>query len=208
MIHYYMIYFTLMSFVGYVYECIAMTLWSGKWDNRGFLFGPVIPIYGLCCVMGLFVFGRYITSYSMFQVFMAGFIVSALVEYPTSYIMEKIFKTRWWDYSIGPWNINGRVSLLSSLGFGVAAVIIVFVINPYVAPFIFSLNPIMVRRISVFLMAIMAMDMAYTVYCLSKHKTPEVYDHLNERIENKVEELNPNQYSMYKVLKKRTNLFK
>ena len=198
----------MMSFVGYIYECIAMTLWSGKWDNRGFLFGPIIPIYGIASLLGLLFFTKIFPSYNMLHVFLIGFVVSGLVEYPTSYILEKVFNARWWDYSIGPWNINGRVSLLSSLGFGVGAVIIIYVINPVIVPFIFSLNTVLAGYISKILMLIISIDVIMTLYYLYVKKTPIIYTQLNERIENKVEELNPRQLSMYRALKKRTNLFK
>ena len=105
------VYFIITAFVGYIYECIAMTVWSGRWDNRGFMFGPVIPIYGVGCLLGFLFFGNIIKEYAVWQVFLAGFLGSEILEYPTSLIMEKIFHTRWWDYSVGPWNIDGRVSL-------------------------------------------------------------------------------------------------
>ena len=145
------VYFIITAFVGYIYECIAMTVWSGRWDNRGFMFGPVIPIYGVGCLLGFLFFGNIIKEYAIWQAFLAGFLGSAILEYPTSLIMEKIFHTRWWDYSVGPWNIDGRVSLLSSLGFGLGAVIIVYVINPLLVPLVWSLDQPFVNAAAIIL---------------------------------------------------------
>ena len=64
MVSTYVIYFMLMSFIGYLYECLAMIIWTGKWDNRGFLYGPVIPIYGGCALAGTLFFTYVIKDFT------------------------------------------------------------------------------------------------------------------------------------------------
>ena len=202
------IYFILTAFIGYVYECIAMTVWSGKWDNRGFMFGPIIPIYGVGCLLGLLFFGTVFKSYNVIQVFLAGFIMSAVLEYPTSYILEKIFHTRWWDYSIGPWNIEGRVSLLSSLGFGIGAVLIVFVLNPLLVPIIEKLDDKTAGYIAIVLAIIFIIDFIASVYFSIKKTKPQFYTDFNEKASETVAAMNPKGLSLYKFLKRTTGLFK
>ena len=202
------IYFILTAFIGYVYECIAMTVWSGKWDNRGFMFGPIIPIYGVGCLLGLLFFGTVFKSYNVIQVFLAGFIMSAVLEYPTSYILEKIFHTRWWDYSIGPWNIEGRVSLLSSLGFGIGAVLIVFVLNPLLVPIIEKLDDKTAGYIAIVLAIIFIIDFIVSVYFSIKKTKPQFYTDFNEKASETVAAMNPKGLSLYKFLKRTTGLFK
>ena len=201
------IYFVLTAMIGYIYECAAMTLWSGKWDNRGFLFGPVIPIYGVGCVIGL-VFGNVIEDYTMAQVFFAGFLASAILEYPTSYIMEKVFHERWWDYSIAPLNIQGRVSLLSSLGFGIAAVIIVYVINIFLVPVVWEMDLFYARIIGSLLAFVFVTDFVYSVYCSKKHIVPAYYDRMNDSVGSMVERINPNGRSLHSFLTAKTGMFK
>ena len=202
------IYFILTAFIGYVYECIAMTVWSGKWDNRGFMFGPIIPIYGVGFLLGLLFFGNIIKSYTVWQVFLAGFIMSEVLEYPTSYIMEKIFHTRWWDYSVGPWNIDGRVSLLSSLGFGIGAVLIVFVLNPLLVPVVEKLNDGTANVIAIVLAVLFIIDFIASAYFSAKKTKPQFYIDFNNKASETVAAMNPKELSLYKFLKRTTGLFK
>ncbi len=201
------IYFCITALIGYIYECLAMTLWSGKWDNRGFLFGPIIPIYGVGCLLGL-AFGGVIEDYTMFGVFFAGFLASAILEYPTSYIMEKVFHERWWDYSTAPLNIQGRVSLLSSLGFGLAAVIIVYVINMALVPFVWDMDLRFARILGALLAFVFVTDICYSTYCSKKHIVPKYYDKINDSFSYAVDMINPKGRSLEAFLQEKTGLFK
>ena len=87
----YNIYFIILSFAGYIYECLAMVLWTGKWDNRGFLFGPVIPIYGVGALFGSILFSVYMPEHTPLQVFLIGMFASAILEYVVHYALEKMF---------------------------------------------------------------------------------------------------------------------
>ena len=202
------VYFIITAFIGYIYECVAMTVWSGRWDNRGFMFGLVIPIYGVGCLLGFLFFGNIIKEYTIWQVFLAGFLGSAVLEYPTSLTMEKIFHTRWWDYSVGPWNIEGRVSLLSSLGFGLGAVIIVYVINPLLVPLVWSLEEGFVTTAAIILAVLFWGDFAASAYCSARHIEPAFYGSINKSLLSLSERINPQHHSLYKYLKKKTGLFK
>ena len=202
------IYFIITAMIGYIYECIAMTIWSGKWDNRGYMLGPTIPIYGVGCLLGLITFGSFIKQYSPLSVFLCGFIMSAVLEYPTSVILEKIFHTRWWDYSIGPWNIEGRVSLLSSLGFGLGAVLIVYVLNPVLVPLVMKIKPETVKWLSMLLAVIFILDFIAAAYCAMNNVKPEFIKKYNNFMSEQVKKINPEGKSLYKFLKKHTNLFK
>lgn len=204
----YFVYFIFTAIIGYIYETIAMTVWSGRWDNRGFLFGPLIPIYGAGCLVGLVVFGNMITEFNMLQVFLAGFLASAILEYPTSVIMEKIFHQRWWDYSIGPLNIDGRVSILSSLGFGIGAVLIVYLLNPTFVPIIWNIDPAVIRFMCVILGTLFVADVILSAYCAYKKKDIRVYDSVNSSMSAFVENINPEGRSLYKFMKRHTNWFK
>ena len=115
----FVLYFIVLSFIGYIYETIAMTIWSGKFDNRGFLFGPIIPIYGVGATLGTILFSYLWTNATNVQIFLTGVIVSAVIEYPTHYILEKVFNQTWWDYTNAPLNINGRICLPAAIGFGI-----------------------------------------------------------------------------------------
>ena len=136
MIAKYMIYFTVMAFVGYIYECTAMTLWLGRWDNRGSLYGPIIPIYGVGALIGSILFRNILPDHTPLMVFLTGVIGSAFLEYPIHYLIEEYLHTSYWDYSRSPLNLHGRICLPAAIGFGIAALVIVYVFDPVLIPWI------------------------------------------------------------------------
>ena len=167
MINKYIIYFFLMSLIGYFYECIAMVIWTGKWDNRGFLFGPIIPIYGFGALMGTILFTNYLKESNYLHVFLISMVASAILEYVVHYSMEKLFNAYWWDYSKSPFNINGRICLPASIGFGIAGIIIIFYLNPIIMPIIDKLSPLSQNVIAILLVMVSAIDFTLTISVLT-----------------------------------------
>lgn len=170
-----------------------MTLWSGKWENRGFLYGPVIPIYGVGALLGTILFTKYVTDYSPSLVFVIGFLGSALLEFPTSVILEKLFHAYWWDYSGAPFNIQGRVSLFSSMGFGVGAIIIVYVINPRLLLLLSKINSNLLQLISLFSVMLFTADLTLTVSVLGdfEKKVINLQKSIDEHMIKQVKSINP-----------------
>ena len=112
--------FFIYSFMGWIYETLYCTIKNGKWENRGFLFGPACPIYGtgavaISVIMKVTIGNGIVLS--LWQIFLIAFIGSAGLEYITSWGLEKLFHAAWWDYSDFPLNLHGRISLFTSLGF-------------------------------------------------------------------------------------------
>ena len=125
--------FLVYSFMGYIMEIIICSIQYKKLVNRGFLFGPICPIYGVGALLICWGLGRYESNPVL--VFVLGMIITSTVEYYTSYIFEKIFHNKWWDYSDRPDNINGRICLGNCLGFGVGSILIIFVFQPTILYF-------------------------------------------------------------------------
>ena len=161
------IYFMILSFIGYIYESIAMTIWGGKWDNRGFLYGPIIPIYGSAALGGTLFFRYCMTEYTPWQVFLIAVVSSAVLEYTVHYAMEKMFHAYWWDYSKAPLNLNGRICLPASLGFGLAGLVIIYVINPWLTPLIDRIPDTLAQIIAYLLVILMTVDLTVTVSIIS-----------------------------------------
>ena len=161
------IYFMVMSFIGYIYESLAMTIWAGKWDNRGFLFGPIIPIYGTGALGGTLFFRYCMPDPEPLQVFLIALGFSAVLEYFVHYAMEKLFHAYWWDYSKAPFNLNGRICLPASIGFGIAGLIIIFVINPRLLPLIEQMPDNLAQIIAYLLIIMMTVDLTVTVSIIS-----------------------------------------
>ena len=122
------------SVLGWIWESIYCTIKERKWQNRGFLYGPVCPIYGFGSIMALFIYDLIllgvVPNLSWWMILIVGFFFSMILEYPTSYILEKKFHARWWDYSNLPLNINGRTCAITSIGFGIGAIIIMNYLIP------------------------------------------------------------------------------
>lgn len=117
----YIVWYAVFAFFGWVFECILNVVREGAWENRGFLYGPSCPIYGVGVVIYLIAYDNaYVASgaFPLWAVFLSAMLGSAVLEYATSVAMERIFGARWWDYSNMPLNINGRVCLPASLLFG------------------------------------------------------------------------------------------
>ena len=92
------LYFIIYSFLGWVCEVIFCSVPARKFINRGFLMGPVCPIYGCGALLVI----GFLMPFkdSLVMVFAVGMVVTSLLEYITSYAMEKLFHSRWWDYSL------------------------------------------------------------------------------------------------------------
>lgn len=125
---YFMVY-VIYSVGGWIMEEIHCSFREKKIVDRGFLIGPVCPIYGfggLVITLALTQFQK-----SPIVVFCMGIVMCAFIEYFTSLVMEKIFKARWWDYSKEPLNLNGRICIRTLIPFGIFGLIIIYGINPY-----------------------------------------------------------------------------
>ena len=163
----YVIYFSIFSVIGYLYESLAMTIWGGKWENRGFLFGPAIPIYGAGALFGTLLFHYIYTDYTPMSVFFISMFASAVREYVVHYLLEQIFHAYWWDYSTAPFNINGRICLPATIGFGIAGLIIIYVLNPIVIPLIEKIGDVWVQLLALLLVSLFAADTTLTVCVIS-----------------------------------------
>lgn len=126
------------SLLGWCGEMIYCSVGQRKLcEKRGFLNGPICPIYGhgalvvLLCLDG--------GCKNPLLTFLLGAILTSFVEYVTSYAMEKLFHMRWWDYSHYKFHINGRVCLLNSTLFGLASVFLCHFANPPIAAWLTSL---------------------------------------------------------------------
>lgn len=120
--------FFICSFLGYFLEVFWVFLGTKKWVNRGFLCGPIIPIYGIGAVLILFCLFRYYDDPVV--VFVFGMIITSALEYFISFLLEKLFHNKWWDYSNTRYNLNGRICLRNSVAFGVLSLVIIYFVTP------------------------------------------------------------------------------
>lgn len=153
------IWFILYSILGWIYETIYCSLKSLKWDNRGMLIGPYCPIYGVGAVLDVLLCSGLPNGWAIFFACMLG---SAILEYATSYATEQLFHAVWWDYSRIPLNINGRICLSCSISFGVAGVIVLHGIHPYLSRMTDAIPLYLQEPAALLFMAVLAADCALT----------------------------------------------
>ncbi len=163
--------FIFYSFLGWVWESIYCTAQEKKWADRGFLFGPICPIYGSCVVIVSLLF-KYVPFLSdpalpLWVIFVICFIGSAIAEFGTSWVLEKRFHARWWDYSNMPFNIQGRICLPVSIGFGIAGILVVKFLIPAINDMHGIINPVIYELLALILAMLFGADFALTEASLS-----------------------------------------
>lgn len=126
-----MAYFLLYSFLGWCSEVVYVAAVSGKLVNRGFLNGPVCPIYGFGVVAVLWLLHP--LEDNLLLLFFAGGAVASAVELVGGWALFKLYHTRWWDYTQNPFNIGGYICLQYSLMWGVGVLVVVKLIHPPIA---------------------------------------------------------------------------
>jgi len=146
--------FIIYSFIGWIFEVFITFVNTHKFVNRGFLIGPVIPIWGAGCVLITIL----VKDQSILRLIIFSGTIGAILEYAVNYIMEKIFKARWWDYSHLPFNVNGRIWLGSVLLFGFGGLFVVKYISPWLFNSVTEIDPTMLYALSMILFMVLIAD--------------------------------------------------
>ena len=126
----YLLYFFVYAFLGWVLETVFSYFVLGYFDNRGFLIGPICPIYGFGMLILIMWLSRY--KDNNIKLFVISAIVLTFFEYVVGYALDAIFQLKWWDYTNDFFNINGRVCLSYALGWGIIAIIVIKYIHPFI----------------------------------------------------------------------------
>lgn len=156
----YFVCYIIYGFLGWMYESFFYSVQFKRPVNTGFLHICFCPIYGFACVGNAIVF-RNIESPAV--IFVVSMLLISILEYITSYFLERTFSRRWWDYSDWPCNINGRVSLFSSLGFGTLSLMQMKLIHPAVAGVVTRLSDKMTDGIIALFLMVIALDLMLSI---------------------------------------------
>ena len=181
--------FLIYSFLGWIIETTWTLIVEKKFVNRGFLIGPVVPIYGTGGMLIYLLAGLFMKKPII--LFIMSMLVCSLLEYFTSYVMEKVFKTRWWDYSKRKFNINGRICLFNILCFGVMSMIIVYVANPFFLNIIHKIDPMVLKVVVVILSMLFIVDFGISTKIIYNFRgiSKNVFTDATEEINKKVKEV-------------------
>ncbi len=155
-IYAYFLLFIMYSILGWIVETLYIFVRTKKLVNRGFLIGPYCPIYGWGCMAITLLLKNLMPKPIL--LFLMAIVICSLLEYFTSYFMEKMFKTRWWDYSYTKFNINGRICLNTMLPFGILGTVIMYLVNPGLTKIVTSIPANYLKIISITLFIIYLID--------------------------------------------------
>ena len=122
-----LLFFYIYSFIGWIWESCYVSVRRHQWVNRGFLHGPMLPIYGSGALVILI--STIGVREEPWLIFLFGMLAATVLEYITGVVMEKLFHVRYWDYSGQKLNLNGYICVSSSLCWGVFSVLLVRVVH-------------------------------------------------------------------------------
>ena len=158
--------FFVYAFLGWCTEVSYAALVTGKFVNRGFLNGPVCPVYGFGVVIVLTCLTPLANNLPL--LFLGSVVLTSALEWLTGFVLEKLFHQRWWDYSDQPFNLSGYVCLRFSIAWGFACVFVVKLLHPTVLLFIRLIPKTLGLALLALLGAVMAVDLAATVSTIVK----------------------------------------
>lgn len=181
--------FLIYSFMGWVMESTYCFITTKKFVNRGFLIGPVVPIYGTGGILIYVLLKKYLDG--PIVLFVMSMVICTILEYFTSYYMEKIFKTRWWDYSDRKFNLNGRVCLFNTLCFGILSIVIMYYLNPLLISMLESIDIMLLKVITSILMIIFLIDIGLSTKIIYSFKgiSKNILSDATEEVNKKVKEV-------------------
>lgn len=158
--------FFIYAFLGWCTEVSYAALNTGRFVNRGFLNGPVCPIYGfgvvivLACLIPL--------KGNFLLLFLGSVVLTSALEWITGFVLEKLFHQRWWDYSDKPFNLSGYICLQFSIAWGLACLFVVDILHPSIEFFIRLVPHTLGWVLLALFGATIAVDLAATVRTIAK----------------------------------------
>lgn len=162
-------------------EVTCKSIEAKKFINRGFLIGPYCPIYGWGAIIITLLLKKYTDDWIV--LFFMSMITCGILEYATSYVMEKLFHARWWDYSKRKYNINGRVCLETLIPFGILGIVIMYVTNPFILKFLDKIPEQTLNVIAIILFTIFIIDSIISLKVVSNVRSTSTK--LNKELSDK-----------------------
>ncbi|KPI49329.1 membrane protein [Clostridioides difficile] len=217
------LYFVIYSFIGWCCETTYCSILQKQFVNRGFLNGPFCPIYGFGALVIVATLTPFVHNIPL--LFLFSIIITSIMEYLTSFTLEKIFNMTWWDYSKHKFNIHGRVCLENSLMFGILSLIVMLIVHPIVVDLINSIPKNILFILAICIEVYFVLDLVITVHTIlqlngklkqinliiKELKDKKEYYKLitQETIENKLESLIENRLETledrFEILKEKEN---
>jgi len=183
------LFFYIYCFIGWCFESTYVSVKQKKFINRGFMRGPVLPLYGSGAMVILFITAPIQNNIGL--LFIAGFFGATLLEYVTGVTMEALFKVRYWDYSNVKLNFQGQICLSSSLAWGVLTIIMAKYIHKPIEKMVLSMPDTILNDVTFFLTILVVADFAVAFKAaidlrellIKMEKAKEELVHLQKRLD-------------------------
>lgn len=148
--------------IGWIWETLYVYIRTGHWENRGFLTGPFLPIYGFGAIVILLI--TIPAKENILFIFLLGMLGASTLEYIGGTLMEAVFHTRFWDYSDALFNLNGHICFLCSMVWGIFSILLVKWIHPWVEQFVLQIPQNISIFLVLFLVFLMTLDFGISAY--------------------------------------------
>lgn len=163
--------FIIGSILGHIFEMIIVLFQKGHFETRqGLIYGPFIPVYGIGAIIYYLILNN-INTENKIKVFFITAILGGMTEYLSSFIQEKAFGTISWDYSYLLFNINGRTSLLHCTYWGIAGILYVTYIDPFLEKLKCKINKKSLKIVSITFAVFMLFDIS--ISCIAANRQTE-----------------------------------
>lgn len=175
--------FLVYSIFGWAFEEVFCSIGERRVVNRGFLNGPYCPIYGAGALAAYVLLANLVQLHNPLAIFAISGVVCCAIEYATSYILERHFHARWWDYSNRFLNLNGRICLAGGTLFGIACTLVVLFVQPLLFTLLGSVPVVMLYVLAGISFGIFVFDIVFTNIGLSgfRTKVDEICEQLTAR---------------------------
>ncbi len=185
--------FLIYAFIGWCTEVSYAALDTGRFVNRGFLNGPVCPVYG--CGVLLVVVVLTPLKENLLILFVGSVVLTTVIEFITGFLLEKLFHNQWWDYSNEPFNVCGYICLKFSILWGLACTFVMKIIHPMIYKVIHVFPNIPGMILMAVLLAVFACDLAITVSTILKfNKRLKTLEEMGRKIHRISDEIGENIY--------------
>lgn len=154
-------YIIIYSFLGWILESIYKTIYCKRPVNSGFLLGPLCPIYGFGAAIMYLCLDNF--KDNIILLFIAGVIIFSIWEYSVGFFLEKIFKTKYWDYTNNKFNLHGRICLFMSMVWGVLGVIFIKVLHPGIMEIVINIPKDILIELEMIAIILIVIDSIVTV---------------------------------------------
>lgn len=177
-------YFLIFSVLGLIIETVYCYITSGTFESRkGLIWGPFCPVYGVCGAFLIFVLYK-LNYKSILGLFAAGFVFGSIAEYLLSYGLEAVYGMRFWNYEYLSFNLNGRISLIFSIYWGILSVLLVKFVKPLIDKMINKIKPHTRNIIELGIFIFLCIDCIVTIWGIQTYQNRVLYNKTYKAVSN------------------------